>query len=245
MEKENKIELECDYCHLPITEKDHKCPNCGADCSAKIKKYKAQKAKEEEAEKERMIAQSNAIQKAMNAPVKFIIGIAIAIIIFIIVIFVVTVTGVFRGKEIQQEQLNGGYQEEVKQGGLTCSLDSYEYYTYVSDKFPDQYNTPKGYQKIAFHLVCENTGKSKAYLSPFDVSLTADDFPVEDAELKTGMFEEAVDGEASYPLIVGNYIRSNEKLQGYVGFLVPKDKKELKLKIKDMVITMDNPAYEE
>ena len=30
---EKKIELECEYCGVEITEKDHKCPNCGAPYS--------------------------------------------------------------------------------------------------------------------------------------------------------------------------------------------------------------------
>ena len=47
MEKK-KIELECEYCGVPITEKDHKCPNCGANCTERIKKYKEQKAVETE-----------------------------------------------------------------------------------------------------------------------------------------------------------------------------------------------------
>ena len=33
-------ELICEYCKVPIKESDHKCPNCGADCTKTIRDYK-------------------------------------------------------------------------------------------------------------------------------------------------------------------------------------------------------------
>ncbi|MBR6137846.1 MAG: DUF4352 domain-containing protein [Bacilli bacterium] len=244
MEKK-KIELECEYCGVPITEKDHKCPNCGANCTERIKKYKEQKAVETEEEKQRRIKQSEEIQKAMEAPVKVVFGVAIGIIVLVMIIFFVAIFGARNTTHDVEGTVDAEYQEEAETKTMSCTMDSYELYEYKSDNFPESYNTPEGYQKIAFHVSCTNVSKTDIYISPMDVKLTADDYPVEKANLKTGVFEKAVQGKASYPAITGNSIKSDEKIQGYVGYLVPKDAKTLKFSIKEITITLDNPAYEE
>lgn len=244
MEKK-KIELECEYCGVPITEKDHKCPNCGANCTDRIKKYKEQQAVETEEERERRIKQSQEIQKAMDAPVKIIFGIAIAIIILVAVIIFV---GVLSARNVTSEPgktVEGDFQEVVETKTMSCTMDSYEFYEYKSDNFPDVYNTPEGYQKIAFHVVCDNVSNSDIYISASDINLTADDYPVEKADLKTGMFEKAVQGKASYPAISGNTVKKGEKIQGYAGYLVPDDAQVLKFSIKEITVTLDNPVYAE
>ena len=38
--------------------------------------------------------------------------------------------------------------------------NAYELYEYKSDNFPESYNTPEGYQKIAFHVSCTNVSKT-------------------------------------------------------------------------------------
>jgi len=245
MEKK-KIELECEYCGVPITEKDHKCPNCGANCTDRIKKYKEQQAVETEEEKQRRIKQSEEIQKAMEAPVKVIFVVAGVIILAVVAMIIIGITTANRHNDSgPQDIVDAEYQEEVETKTMSCTLDSYELYEYKSDNFPESYNTPEGYQKIAFHISCTNISKSDIFISPMDVKLTADDYPVEKANLKTGVFEKAVQGKASYPAITGNSIKSDEKIQGYVGYLVPKDAKTLKFSIKEITINLDNPAYEE
>ncbi len=231
---EKKIELECDYCGVPITEKDHKCPNCGANCTEKIKKYKEQEEKEKEIIRQQNIEQSKKIQEDFNKPVKFVFVIAAVIIVFSIVLFFITMFGMHGKSDIE---------EQTAKEGITCKQDSYELYSYVSDNFPDQYNTPEGYQKIAFHITCENKGDEEDSITGFDVKLTADDYAVKMADLKTGMFEKAVQGKAEYPSLLNNKISPGEKLQGYIGYTVPKDKKVLKLTVAGKTTTLDNPVY--
>lgn len=232
---EKRIELECDYCGVPITEKDHKCPNCGANCTDKIKKYKEQEEKEKERIRQENIEQSKKIQEEFNKPVKFVFAIAAAIIIFT---FVMVFIGIFTTTK------NDGFADDEEKEGIVCKQDSYELYSYVSDNFPEQYNTPEGYQKIAFHVVCENKGDEEERITGFDVKLTADDYAVKWADLKVGMFEKAEQGKAEYPSLLNEDIAPGEKLQGYVGYMVPKDKKVLKLTVMDKTTTLDNPVYE-
>ena len=234
---EKKIELECDYCGVPITEKDHKCPNCGANCTEKIKKYQEQENKEKERIRQENIEQSKKIQEDFNKPVKFVFAIAAAIIIFTFVMFFITIFGSHKGSIINEEK-------EIEKEGIVCKQDSYELYTYVSEKFPEHYNTPEGYQKIAFHIICENKGDTEDMVTGFDIKLTADDYSVKYADIKAGTFEKAVLGKAEYPSILNEDIAPGEKLQGYIGYAVPKDKKVLKLTVKGKTTTLDNPVYE-
>ncbi len=230
MEKEEKkIELECDYCGVAIKETDIKCPNCGANCSQKIKNYKKQKEKEEEEIRRK---NSEALSKSFDAPVRVIIPVGI---VFFAILFIMIIVGISRASKAVND---------LEEEGIVCKQDSYELYSYVSDKFPSQYNTPEGYQKIAFHVVCENKGKSSDSLNGFEVKLTADDYAVNFADLKVDIFERVEEGKEEYPQIMYNEIGPGEKLQGYVGFLVPKDKKVLKLTIDGKTTTLDNPVYE-
>lgn len=248
---EKKIELECEYCGVEITEKDHKCPNCGANCTDVIKKYKVQK----DAQQTEM---SQKIAKDMEHAMKFPI-IVIGLIFVVTAIIVFSSIHSFNSRsnenkdndlivedttEKKDEKIQVKYNETATAKDYNLLLDSYELYSYVSDNFPEHYNTPDGYQKIAFHFVYENTGDSAAYIGYRPVSLTADDYKVEDSDLKTGMFERAVQGQASYPEFGGATINEGEKIQGYVGFLVPKDKKILKFTYKKVIIEMDNPAFQ-
>ena len=260
MEKEKKIELECDYCGTPITVDQHKCPSCGANCSDKIKKYKKQQEKLEEEkkaaaqEKSQQVAED--MTKAVMMPARFIIIIAIAMFAFITIMAVVGMSSMHQDNDIilineesdeKEEDLDKSvfvsYNELAKTDDFDLILDSYELYEYVSDTFPDSYNTPEGYQKIAFHFIYTNHRKSEEYLSTGDLHITADDYKVESANLKTGTFERAVSGQANYPTLLGSRVGSNEKLQGYVGYLIPKNATTLKFTMDSVTITMDNPVF--
>ena len=234
-----KVDLVCDYCGVAITEKDHKCPNCGANCSDKIKAYNKQKEAEEEELRQKNIEMSKAIQKQMNAPVKFIFIFAFAIFIFIFIMIIVGFTSFYSNNEDDNWL---GEDEEAAE--LKCSQDTYELYAYTSDSFSSS-KTPEGYQKIAFHVSCENISDDSVMITGFDVKLKADDYAVEVASLETKPYEKVVQGKAKYPSLLNNTIESGEKIQGYVGFLVPKDKKQLKLTVKDDTFTIDNPVYKE
>ena len=251
---EKKVELECEYCGVSITEDTVKCPNCGANCSSTVKKYKAQKEKErqEKFERNKVYGKeiSNDLEQAFVKPV---------VVMVAIVIFVITISLflhiVFRKnpnsesstseKTDIQENVKVGFNELAETKEYTFILDQYELYEYQSDKFPAQYNTPAGYQKVAFHFQYKNTSKNAYQLGYEGVTLKADGYKVETAELETGMFETAVVGKDHYPEFNATIIKPGDKFQGYVGFLVPKDKKELQFSFKDVTIEMNNPAYQE
>ena len=255
MEKEKKIELECDYCGSPIKEEDHKCPNCGANCNDKIKKYKKQQEKLEEEKKAKDAEYSKQVAedlgKAVTMPVKIIMFVAIFAFAFIFVFAMVGMSlshnknNPSSNTEEKVKDVSAGCNELAETDDFSLLLDSYEFYEYRSDSFPESYNTPEGYQKIAFHFVYTNKRDDEEYLSISDMHLTSDDYKVESAGLSTGVFEKAVQGKATYPTLLGSRVGSNEKLQGYVGYLVPKNTKTLKFTMDHVTITMDNPAYEE
>ena len=129
---------------------------------------------------------------------------------------------------------------------MDVSLDEYELYEYYSPTFTN-FNTKDGYQKIAFLFTFKNTSDKEITVGGFDneIKLTADDFSVEEAELKnTTGFTEVKSGRESYEDLDYKKVNSGDTLKGYVGFEVPKDKKNLKFSIgKNITITMDNPAY--
>lgn len=255
---DKKVDLVCDYCGVQITEEDHKCPNCGANCTAKINNYKEQQEKLKQDEEQRKIRQSKQIVKdldrTMAMPIMF-FGIAF---IFIVIIMVISIASATRktqdlgiGKtpdefqeEVKKQVIEVGYNELAKAKDYTFILDSYELYEYASDDFPEHYNTPAGYQKIAFHFRYDNTSNNSYHLGYSAVNLTADDYKVESSDLEVGTFEKVVSGKASYPSFAAQIIRDGEKFQGYVGFLVPKDKKELTFYFEDIKIVMDNPVYQ-
>lgn len=253
---ERIIELVCDYCGMEITEKSHTCPNCGADCSSKIKKYKEQKKHEEEIKKIEEEKRNQELAKSVKGVASKVAIAFIVLVLVLIVIFISLVSSLSKEKKRYEEEFGAnsifetkknkkvevGFNEEANTDKYSVVLDSYELYEYKSNEFPNQYNTPEGYQKIAFHFIYTNNSDSK--LLSTMVSLTADDYDVDKSKMEVGMFEYVAVGKDKYSQVENKYIQSGEKLQGYVGFLVPKDKKVLKFHIGEYVtITMDNPTY--
>lgn len=244
-------ELICEYCKKNISENDYKCPSCGADCSKTIREYKKQKKLEHD-EKVRINAErSKKLQKNMSRT--FIIAFIIIIFIFGFVCF-----SIYKGisyiessdpfsEKDTNKKVNVNYNELATTDILSVKLDNYDFYEYKSDNFPEYYNTKDGYQKIAFHFVIENISDDNLHtFSDVNVSLTADDYNVEKADIEKCMFCYTVTGRDSYESIDSLIINSGDKLQGYAGFLVPKDKKKLKFKVgENITINMDNPAYQQ
>ena len=249
-------ELICEYCKVSIKETDHKCPNCGANCTHVINEYKKQKrAKEEEVEQKRREMSANLTRDIDNSFKKVAIVIFSIVAIFILLIASVIYSQVRNSRDTfdnfgnfddEEKVVTGKYQKEVKSNKIGVTLDSYEFYEHKTDKFPDDMedNTKPGYQKIAFHFIIKNNTKS-VFDTSFDakITLTADDYKVDKADLEKCYTCYTVTGKDSYQNLYDE-IAAGEKLQGYAGFLVPKDKKNLKFKVGDnIVITMDNPAY--
>ena len=254
MEKDKKIELECDYCRVPITEKDHRCPNCGADCTDKIKKYKKQQEQVQEEELKKKEEYTKELVNDMVMPISnripIIFGTAVFIMIFIFGIFSHNIInhGFSNGNSSKGKNINYhssvGYNEWGESADCNVQLDSYEYYSYVSDRFPEDYNTPEGYQKIAFHFQYENKRDRDELLTGFSVRLKADGYQVDMANLKVGSFERVEEGKEKYTSILNTYAGPSEKIQGYVGYVVPKDAKKLVFTFDGVTITMDNPVYQ-
>lgn len=249
MEKNKKIELECDYCGVPITEDNHKCPNCGANCTEKIKKYKSQKEEIQEEERKKQVEYSQQLANDLGKPFKIVfVAIAVMMVFTFVSIAIMSYKGNSSGVSFSNKNHYPSKVEFNEWGegeGYKVQLDSYELYSYVSDKFPSHYNTPEGYQKIAFHFIYENTKDEKEYLSSSVVYLKADGYKVDGAGLKIGSFERVEQGKENYTSILGTYADPKEKIQGYVGFLVPKNAKGLVFTFNDVKITMDNPSYQE
>ena len=251
VEKDKKIELECDYCGVLITENDYKCPNCGANCTNKIKQYKKQQEQYQEDEIKRNVEYSRQLTSEMmgsmnRTPLVF-AGVAIFMIIFSFVMFsqIMSRSGssVFTNNSKYNSSVR--YNEVGENADCTVQLDSYELYSYVSDRYPSGHNTPDGYQKIAFHFMYQNKRNMDTYLSGFTVRLKADGYKVEKSELKVDDFERVETGKGEYISILNTTAGPSEKIQGYVGYLVPMSAKELVFTFDGVTITMENPVYQE
>lgn len=255
--------LQCEYCGALITEKDNTCPNCGANCSKVIKDYyeEMDKEREQQIEKSKEIIEDTvkSFKKMSTIPV----GIFIFIFAVAFIIIVFTMTQMFSFKnDIDNNPINlfnddnknepskvaVGFNEKAVLDDYTVILDSYEEYNHNSNNFPEVYNTKNGYQKIAFHFIIENTSSKDITFggSDLNISLKADNYKVEDAELEICTFCYAAKGQEKYPELGYEVLNSGDTLQGYVGYVVPKNTKTLKFKVgKFITITMDNPSYEE
>lgn len=245
--------LECQYCGSIITEKDTTCPKCGANCSSVIKEYK--KAKEEELEKERKelkertqkAAQSisNGINTSMKTVSTVIIGISILMIIMIL-FFALNMFGIF-GKSKQKESVTGTINETIKNTNYSLEVDSYESYEYYDDFFKNC-NTKEGYQKVAFHFLIENTSDDTISTRNIvhNITLKAEDELVEESDLNADThFCEVLQGKKEYNKLPVTDVLSNDKISGYIGYQVPKNKETLKFIVEeDLILEFDNPFYE-
>ena len=234
-----KKELVCEYCNNEITIEDKKCPNCGANCSKVIKEY--QKSIEQE--------EQDAVEKAAKkAKPKLILGNLFGIISSIIIIGLIVLAGVAIYKGIKStgdftksKKTTVNYQEKATGGDLEATLLSYDLYEYKSDNF-DNFNTKPGYQKIAFEFEVKNLS---SHNNAAEITLKADGYNVTKTQLSVDShFAKLVQGKEDYPDIDTFIINGNDLQKGYVGFEVPKGKKELLFRVGDSItIKMDNPVY--
>lgn len=262
----SKKVIECEYCHTLISEDDVKCPECGANCTEAIKKYRQEQQekieKEERAKEEQNRETITFINNFFGRTERIskIISIVFLVIFLIVFVFIFLNFNNHKNKDdlinqnitdhntneennVENEKVVVSYQEMAETKDMNVILDSYELYEYHSDSF-ESYNTRKGYQKIAFHFSIENVGDNS--ISTYSLfSLTADDSKVDSSKLEiTQGFDKVVKGKEKYERIDTSVIESGQKLNGYVGYLVPKDKKTLKFYVgKNITIEMDNPAY--
>lgn len=252
-------ELYCEYCKNGISLDDKKCPNCGADCTKVINKYKKAKEEEEKEYKDRVLDMTENAAKTVGTVFK--IGSISSIIIFIVV-FGFIIFGFVKvfslanetsknnsslfDEEKDEKVVNVGFNELAESKKFDVILDKYELFEYTSDTFPEQYKTPEGYQKIAFHFDLKNN-LDEILTMAFDakIVLTADDYNVEKCDTEACMFCYPISGQKEYKELENSFVPENSKTEGYIGFLVPTKYKTLKFKIgSSVVITMDNPAYQ-
>lgn len=238
-----KKELVCEYCNNEITLDDKKCPNCGANCSKVIKEY--QKTIEQERQEELESVAKKAKPKLILSNL-FGIGVALFIIGLIILAGVsifkaIKSTGDFGEGKTGSNKASVGYQEKARAGELEATLLSYDLFEYKSDHF-DHYNTKSGYQKIAFEFEVKNLSDMN---NDAEITLKADGYNVSKTALSIDSgFATLVQGKSDYPKIDTFIIDENDTQKGYVGFEVPKDKKELLFRVGDYItIKMDNPVY--
>lgn len=254
--------IECEYCHTLITENDTICPKCGANCSNVIKKYKEEKQKKEQEKIEKVTNFQKAIFSSFEKKQKFAQYFATFIFVIVVAIMVTTFIRInnhddfsfdehtydpnpnpIEDKEEKPQSVKVSYQETAETKEMKVILDSYDLYEYHSDHF-EHYNTPNGYQKIAFHFEIYNK-QDEPLMTGMLIDLLADDSNVEqtDLELKKD-FASLVKGKEKYEKIESLQIKPNSTLKGYIGYLVPKDKKVLKFTVGDYItIEMNNPVY--
>ena len=255
----SKKVIECEYCHTLISEDDVKCPECGANCSNVIKKYRKEQEEKQKNEREESIKATKEIFGDFHKRNRIVYIIAVLLFLIIPVIGIIqmvnnrnhfnetkeNMTSKTNDKTNTEEnkKITIKYQETGELNNLKVTLDSYELFEYYSKDF-ERYNTPKGYQKIAFHFTVENTSDEYDKSLYSFATLTADDTPVEETKIEiTKGFDSVKQGKEKYEKLDNQTLKSGQVLKGYVGFLVPTDKKVLKFRIDNITIEMDNPAY--
>lgn len=267
---DEKQELFCEYCKNGISLDDKKCPNCGADVTKIVNKYKKEKEKKEEDYNNRVLSIAESTAKTVGSAFKVSSIISVAIAVVAIVGFIVISVFIFKGfnsfsnnhndsgnngfffdfedddDKTNDKVVEVGFNELAETKKFNVILDEYELFSYTADSFPDQYNTPEGYQKIAFHFDLENKLEEILTMSlDSRISLTADDYNVDRCDVEACIFCRAVSGKEKYKELPSTFISAKTKTEGYVGFLVPTKYKTLKFKIgSSVVITMDNPVYQ-
>lgn len=253
-------ELYCEYCKNGISLDDKKCPNCGADCTKIINNYKREKEDEEKEYKDRVLNMTENAAKTVGTVFK-ISSISSLIIFIVICCFVVfgfmkvfslakeqisenDANSIFNEKE--DKVINVGFNELAEAKKFDVIIDEYEFYEYSADHFTEDYETPDGYQKVAFHFDIKNN-LDEVLTMAFDakIVLTADDYVVEECDVEACVFCYAVSGQDKYNSLTKSFVPENSRTEGYIGFLVPVKYKTLKFKIgSSVIITMDNPAYQ-
>ena len=249
-----KTELKCEYCGMEIGENDKKCSSCGANCANVTSKYR----KEKEAilnEKKKQVVQG--AKKAMiigSIPAIIIFTLVIGLFIFIIYMGVSSMKDTDKsytspdydnklfdfGKDTNKEEsVEVSYNEKANTGKYEVTLVSYDLYAYDS-KFKSE-RTKDGYQRIAFEFDIKNLTSDRIH--SMNITLKADGYNVEEANLEEH-FGTLKQGSGNYPELKIYWLDGNDEQKGYIGFEVPKNRKELEFKVgKYVTIKMDNPAY--
>ena len=148
----------------------------------------------------------------------------------------------------KKEIVDTTFNKTAKGSRYDLIIDKYEAFEYKNSMGLSMFNTPDGYQKVAFHFVITNTsGGEIDILDPFFIiDLKADGVVVEDCGLESSPGYNVSQGKGSYEKLKGAHLFDGDMLQGYVGYVVPKKAKKLLFTIdKEIRVEMNNPYYVE
>ncbi len=251
--------LMCEYCRHIITENDVKCPNCGANCSNVIRKYKAEMEEQEKIEKEK-IANEEQLQKEKTQKAAKAVALGFGITSLVpIILFVVSIAfaGILIVANIRstnnsnstnktEESVSGTIDEVLKEENYSITLDNYETYEYYHKNFTSC-NTKEGYKKVAFYFTVENTGSKtmNSYEAIGRISAKADNEIIYQSSLEADdHFCEVVSGKANYNKLTSTQILAGDKVSGYIGYEIPVKAEKIKFIMDDdHIIEIDNPVY--
>ena len=237
--------LKCKYCGSRVTRSDRNCPNCGADISSVIEE-EDKKIKDEFDKKTKHIAEEyNKVSNRM-AIVFTTIGLFV-IFVFLFVCFMIfkTSTGSKKSTSSGRETVSSELNEQAKDELFIVTCDKVESYNMIADFGGYTDSVMKdGYQQLAFHIVLSNiSDKTLSFIyDDIDFVLLADGVQMKSSSVVDNYrFRHEEDGKKYESL--PSSVAKDATVKGWIGFYVPFDTKELELKVGNVVIKMDNPAY--
>ena len=218
----------CEYCGCRIdSEKDTKCPNCGASYkkNAAFLKHEEEIKREEIKNKDELEKNEKVVKSATN--VIFIIAISIILLGFITMIISMIGFGKI-GKKVaneisdtiessinnQEEKITVGINEYAKTSKYQVKVTGYD----VADDF--WYHPKEGYEYITFHIVVENL---------YEKSITREEVNC----IVSGIAQtnEISSGYSSLPF----YIQRDLAVTGDATFEVPIDAKSYDIRYGDHI----------
>ena len=224
----------CEYCKNTFdTEKNNKCPSCGADISSnemlkekmRIENEK-QKIELEQEKIEQMRRQKTieSIERGEKFAKILKIGCLIPFILMIILLIVsisIAIKDQIVGNEndkeneVKQVMVQGNFNKAVSNNVLSVICDEVEEFKKYSKPTP-------GYKYIRFHFIVENVTDIEIY----------DDEPIR--ALVDGIQCERV-SFSDVKKLPESYIMPGAKIDGYIGFEIPEDATRVEIKYGDYI----------
>lgn len=234
--------LKCKYCGSRVTRMDRNCPNCGADITDVLEEDNKKRKEEIDKKREQIAEEYNKVSKKMS--IAFIgVGVIILLIFGLIIYSVGKVAS--STKKDNEKIIESFINEQAKGKEFIVSCEEIEEYNMVADfnGYTDSV-MKEGYQQLAFHIKLTNITDKKLdfFLDDIDFVLLADGTQMnESSVLENTHFRHEENGKKFETL--SRSVAANASIDGWIGYYVKKDAKELELRVKNIVIKMDNPAY--
>ena len=234
--------LKCKYCGSGITKRTTKCPNCGADLTDVIEEQDKKIKEEFDKRREHIAEEYNKFSSKM-AFVFICIGVFI-LLIFGYVIF--SFTRVVNNSSKDKDKIvETSFNKEASAKDLSVTCDNLQEYDMIAD-FDGYTDSVKkdGYQQIAFHIKIKNTSDKRIdfFLDNIEFVLLADEVQMIGSSVKEeSHFRYEVSGKKFESL--PSSVAAGATVEGWIGFYVKKDAKELELRVGNVSIKMDNPVF--